>query len=120
MHYTGPVYRHPLEANTPLLEVTYGCSWNKCSFCNMYKSIKFNLSPWEHIIEDLEEMSQIYPESLESIVIVNGDPFALSTRRLLKISELIHKYFPNVNRISSQASVRNIMTKNRRRVKTVT
>jgi len=106
MHYTGPVYRHPLEINTPLLEITYGCSWNKCSFCNMYKEVQFNVSPMEHIREDLEEMSEKYPKSLKNIVLVNGDPFALPTEKLLEISDLIHEYFPDVRRLSMQASIR--------------
>ena len=61
MHYTGPVYRHPLEADTPIVEISYGCSWNKCNFCNMYE-VKFGASPEEHIVEDLEELSGYYPE----------------------------------------------------------
>jgi len=111
MHYTGPVYRHPLEANTPILEITYGCSWNRCVFCNMYKTVKFGASPLEHIEEDLQELSERYPENLSKIIVANGDPFALSTRRLLEISDLIHKYFPKISVISCQTSIRNIMHK---------
>ena len=111
MHYTGPVYRHPLEANTPILEITYGCSWNKCVFCNMYRDVKFGASPIEHIKEDLQELSQIYPRNLRKILVANGDPFALSTKKLLEISDLIRKYFPEISVISCQTSIRNIMHK---------
>ena len=111
MHYTGPVYRHPLEANTPILEITYGCSWNKCVFCNMYKNVKFGASPMEHIEEDLQELSHRYPENLSKIIVANGDPFVLSTKRLIEISDLIHKYFPKISVISCQTSIRNIMHK---------
>ena len=111
MHYTGPVYRHPLEANTPILEITYGCSWNKCVFCNMYRDVKFGASPMEHIEEDLQELSQIYPHNLRKIIVANGDPFALSTKRLVEISDLIRKYFPEISVISCQTSIRNIMHK---------
>lgn len=111
MHYTGPVYRHPLEAHTPILEITYGCSWNKCVFCNMYKSVKFGASPMEHIEEDLQELASVYPRNLRKIIVANGDPFALSTKRLLEISDLIRKYFPEISVISCQTSIRNIMHK---------
>ncbi len=111
MHYTGPVYRHPLEANTPILEITYGCSWNKCNFCNMYHSVRFGVSPIEHIREDLEELSQFYPKNLSKITVANGDPLALPTKRLLEISDLIHEYFPKIYVISCQSSIRNIMRK---------
>ena len=111
MHYTGPVYRHPLEASTPILEITYGCSWNKCVFCNMYDGVKFGASPMEHIEEDLQEMASVYPHNLRKITVANGDPFALSTKRLLEISDLIRKYFPEISVISCQSSIRNIMHK---------
>lgn len=111
MHYTGPVYRHPLEANTPILEITYGCSWNKCVFCNMYKGVKFGASPMEHIEEDLQELASIYPRNLRKITVANGDPFALSTKRLLEISDLIREYFPEISVISCQTSIRNLMHK---------
>ena len=111
MHYTGPVYRHPLEANTPILEITYGCSWNKCLFCNMYKGVKFGAPPIEHIEEDLQELARVYPKNLRKITVANGDPFALSTKRLLEISELIRKYFPEISVISYQTSIRNLMHK---------
>ena len=51
MNYTGKVYRHPMEAYTPLLEVTIGCSHNKCAFCTMYRETPFRISPLEHIKE---------------------------------------------------------------------
>lgn len=111
MHYTGPVYRHPLEASTPILEITYGCSWNKCVFCNMYKTVKFGASPMEHIEEDLQEMAGRYPHNLRKITVANGDPFALPTHRLLEISDLIREYFPEISVISCQSSIRNIMHK---------
>nr|WP_295161530.1 radical SAM protein [uncultured Methanobrevibacter sp.] len=111
MHYTGPVYRHPLEANTPILEITYGCSWNKCVFCNMYHGVKFGASPMEHIEEDLQELASVYPSNLRKITVANGDPFALSTKRLLEISDLIREYFPKISVISCQTSIRNIMHK---------
>ncbi|WP_407422826.1 radical SAM protein [Methanobrevibacter sp.] len=111
MHYTGPVYRHPLEANTPILEITYGCSWNKCTFCNMYRDVKFGASPMEHIEEDLQELASIYPHNLRKITVANGDPFALSTKKLLEISDMIRKYFPEISVISCQTSIRNIMHK---------
>lgn len=111
MHYTGPVYRHPLEANTPILEITYGCSWNKCNFCNMYHGVRFGVSPIEHIREDLEELSQIYPKNLSKITVANGDPLALPNRKLLEISDLIQEYFPKIYVITCQSSIRNLKRK---------
>lgn len=111
MHYTGPVFRPPPEADTPLLEITYGCSWNKCSFCTMYDGQKFGISPLEHIEEDLQELSRYYPKNLKRIFLVNGDAFALQAHRLLEIADLIHEYFPQIECITCYASIRNIKPK---------
>lgn len=111
MHYTGPVYRPPPEANTPLLEVTYGCSWNKCSFCTMYNTQKFGISPMDDIEEDLSELSQFYPKDLKRIFLVNGDAFALQAKKLFAIADLIYEYFPEVECITCYASIKNIKPK---------
>ena len=111
MHYTGPVYRPPLEADTPLLEITYGCSWEKCAFCTMYHTQKFGISPLEDVENDLKELAGYYPDDLKRIFLVNGDAFALPSKKLLAISDLIHKYFPQIECISCYASVRNIKSK---------
>lgn len=87
MHYTGPVNRPPPEADTPHLEITYGCSWEKCSFCNMYHTQKFGISPLEDIEEDLKELSRYYPEDIEKIFLVNGDAFVFPARKLLEIAD---------------------------------
>ena len=77
----------------------------------MYKGVKFGASPMEHIEEDLQELASIYPRNLRKITVANGDPFALSTKRLLEISDLIRKYFPEISVISCQTSIRNLMHK---------
>lgn len=114
MHYTGEVYRPPLEAYTPLLEVTYGCSHNKCAFCTMYKRTDFGISPLEDVEEDIIELSKSQMRAyqpMERIYLLNGDPFVLSTERLLKISELIHQYIPEVKTITAYCSFYNLENK---------
>ncbi|WP_276887685.1 radical SAM protein [Anaerococcus lactolyticus] len=111
MHYTGEVYRPPLEAYTPLLEVTYGCSHNACAFCTMYHNTRFGISPLRHIESDIIEISKTYPMPIERIYLLNGDPFVLPTKRLLEISNLIHKYLPEVKTITSYASFYNLKNK---------
>lgn len=111
MHYTGnEIYRPPLEARTPLLEVTRGCSHDKCVFCTMYQRTPFSLAPKGNIISDLEELAFYYP-NLERIYLLNGDPFALSFEKLKDIGELIHKYLPNIKTITSYASFYNMKNK---------
>lgn len=110
MKYTGTTYRPPFEANSLLLQVTTGCTHNKCSFCYMYKDVPFSVEPMEQIEKDLLEAKEYFPGA-KRVFLENGDPFALSARRLKMIAEAVHKYLPEVENISMYASVRNIRNK---------
>lgn len=65
----------------------------------------------EHIREDLEELSEVFPKNLSRLTVANGDPLALPTHKLLEISDLIHEYFPKIYALTCQSSIRNIMRK---------
>lgn len=110
MHYTGQVYRHPLESETPLLEVTIGCSHNSCTFCTMYRDTPFHISKVAHIQEDIKELASFNPR-MERIYLLNADPFALSTNKLIQIGEMINDYLPQVKTITMYASINNIKNK---------
>ncbi len=111
MHYTGQVYRHPIEGSVPLLEVTVGCSHNKCSFCTMYRDTRFAVSKLEVVEADLKELyaeSKKYSYEVSRIFLVNGEPFILSTAKLIAIGELIRKYFPKIKTITCYASIKSL------------
>lgn len=114
MHYTGQVYRPPLEAYTPLLEVTYGCSHNKCIFCAMYNKTKFGISPLEDIESDIIELKNSKRRKVkpyQRIYLLNGDPFVLPTERLLEISKLIKNHIPECKTITAYCSFYNLENK---------
>ena len=111
MKYTGPIYRPPYEANTLLLQVTVGCAHNKCTFCSMYREVKFSTERIEQVEEDLQEAQMRYPNT-RRIFLVNGDAFVLSAKRLKPIAELVHKYLPKVSVITMYASINNIKRNN--------
>lgn len=110
MHYTGEVYRHPIEGNTPLLEVTAGCSHNKCSFCTMYQNTPFSVSPMEHLEEDLQELATS-EEKIDRVFLVNGEPFILSTEKLVEIGKKIAHYLPDIETITCYASIKSLKKK---------
>ncbi len=110
MKYTGPIYRPPYEANTLLLQVTVGCAHNKCTFCTMYRDVKFAIESIEQIEKDLVEASKYY-SNVRRVFLVNGDAFVLSANRLKPIAKLIHKYLPKVEVITMYASINNIKGK---------
>lgn len=110
MHFTGQVYRHPIEADTPLLQVTIGCSHNECSFCTMYQDTPFGVSPQDHIDEDLQELKAT-GRKITRIFLVNGEPFVLSTRRLIEIGQKINNMFPEIETITCYTSIKNLKAK---------
>lgn len=110
MHYTPPVYRPAFEENSLLLQVTDGCSYNQCSFCSMYRSVPFRVSPMEEIEADLHEARNRF-RSVPRIFLVNADPFVLSVHRLKDIAERIHYYFPECETISCFAHLPNLYSK---------
>lgn len=110
MHYTEPIYRNPYVKPSPLLEITRGCTHNKCKFCVMYKDVSFRPAPLEWIEEDLQEIATYYPDN-EELQLLGADPFALSFEKLDTILDLIHKYLPNTKRITMAARVSNVKNK---------
>ena len=110
--YIEPVFRPPSEARSLILQVTNGCSWNQCTFCEMYTddSKRFKPQPLEQIEEQLLSLSKAgYP--VRRVFLADGDAMALSTRRLKQILELIRTYYPDVQRVSSYCLPRNLKKK---------
>lgn len=110
MHYTEPVFRPPQEANTPLLEITAGCTHSKCSFCNLNGQAKFRMAPLSQVEDDLRELSLTNPHS-KRIFFLMANAFALSYDRLMERIDLVHKYLPEVTEISMQTRVQDIKNK---------
>lgn len=110
MHYTGTIYRPPVEADSLLLQVTVGCAHNKCTFCNMYKDVSFSIESLEQIEKDLME-ARTYHDRVERVFLVNGDAFVLNTDYLKAIATKIRDYFPECKTITMYASIQNIKAK---------
>jgi radical SAM superfamily enzyme YgiQ (UPF0313 family) len=104
------MYRPPFESGSFLLEVTRGCSHNRCSFCSMYRDVPFEVLPEDEVVRQLRARTALRPRT-RRVFLENGDPFTLSAVRLLRIAELVRKYLPVVNTIAMYASVKNVATK---------
>ena len=98
------------EASVQRLEVTIGCSHNKCSFCTMYRKTPFRVAPLEDVEMDLKELHD-RGEKITRTYLTNGDPFVLGTDRLVKIAELVHQYLPEVEVLTCYASIQNLKAK---------
>ena len=110
MKYTGMIFRPPFEARSLLLQVTVGCSHNKCTFCTMYRDLEFEPEELSQIEEDLKEAREFVPD-ITRVFLENGDTFCLEAARLAQIAEMVHAYLPKVETITMYASVKNIRNK---------
>lgn len=108
--YDYPLYRPPSEANSIIFQVTLGCSFNKCSFCNMYRTKEYSERPWEEIMSEIDIVSKSFPQT-ERIFLADGDAINLSTEKLVQILNYIKEKFPNLKRISCYAMPKNLLQK---------
>lgn len=112
MKYDAQIYRPPKEYKSILLQVTSGCTHNKCRFCGMYRYTNFKMESLEQIEKDIIEASAIpYYRSTNRVFLLNGNPFVLETERLLKIAEMIHEHLPWVEVITTYSSIKDIERK---------
>jgi len=105
-----PLFRPPSEAYSLILQITYGCSWNKCSFCEMYTSKTFRVRKEEDVLREIENISILQP-GIKKIFLADGNPMVLSTQKLLTILNAIQKAFPQIERVSTYALPSNILSK---------
>ncbi|TNE75839.1 MAG: radical SAM protein [Gammaproteobacteria bacterium] len=110
--YIEPLFRPPSEARSLILQVTNGCSWNRCTFCEMYTAPqkKFSVKPQADIETELQQVAASgYP--VRRVFLADGDAMTLSFRRLREILLAIRQYLPDVQRISSYCLPRNLKSK---------
>ena len=112
LKYIEPVFRPPSEWKSLILQVSNGCSWNKCTFCEMYtqEQKRFRPKPIDELEAELRALATGgYP--VERVFLADGDAMTLSTRRLKEILVLVKQYYPQVQRISSYCLPRNLKKK---------
>lgn len=109
-----PVYRPPSEANSLLIQVTIGCSNNKCTYCAMYRSKKYSVRKTEDILKDLQSLATYYKEkslSPRRIFLCDGDALGAPMEVLLPTLEEINRLFPQLDRVGIYATAENMLLK---------
>ena len=109
--YIEPVFRPPSEAHSLILPVTNGCSWNHCTFCEMYTQAqkKFRARDEAQVLEEIRRAGERM--IVQRVFLADGDALVLPTRRLLTILGAIREFMPEVERVSSYCLPRNLRKK---------
>ncbi|MFQ7474014.1 MAG: radical SAM protein, partial [Anaerovoracaceae bacterium] len=110
MRYEGDIYRPPSEAYSLLVQVTIGCTHNKCTFCKMFKDKKFRVRKLDEILEDLAWARAKY-RSVPRIFLCDGDALALSNNKLMPILDYIKENFPECERVSIYGRASDVIKK---------
>lgn len=110
MRYIGDIYRPPSEAYSLLVQVTIGCSHNKCTFCNMYKAKQFKVRKPEEVLEDLAWARSHY-NRVERIFLCDGDALCLANNKLLVILDYIKEHFPECERVNTYGRATDVIRK---------
>lgn len=108
--YNEPLFRPPSEAYSIIIQITLGCSYNKCAFCEMYTSKQFKARKEEDIFKDIDAFIP-YQHEVRKVFLADGDPLVLSTERLLRILTKLKNTFPKLQRVSTYATPNNIIKK---------
>lgn len=112
MNYEMPLFRPPSEAESLILQVTLGCSHNRCTFCSMYRTKRFRPRPFELIRQEIDEArAALGARTVRRVFLADGDAMCLSTRRLLPILERLEQTFEKLQRVGIYANARDVLGK---------
>jgi len=111
MRYLGRIYRPPSEADSYILQATIGCSWNKCTYCDMYRDKEFALRPLQETLEDVAEAGVTYGSQVSKVFVADGDALILDLDHWRAILAACRQHFPNLRRVSCYAMAGNVLGK---------
>jgi radical SAM superfamily enzyme YgiQ (UPF0313 family) len=110
MKYEGNVFRPPSEAGSLILQVTIGCSHNRCTFCSMYKNEKYRERELDEISADLESCAD-RPRGIRRVFLADGNALTMDAEKLLAVLKHLYQTFPGLQRVGIYANPRDILNK---------
>jgi len=118
MHYEGNIIRPPSEAFSIILQVTVGCSHNKCTFCGTYKGERFRIKPKSIVFEDIDFAAR-YCKEQHKVFLTDGDALIMPQEQLLEILKRIRERLPWVRRVGLYGNAKSIKIKTLEELKTL-
>ena len=111
MRYEGTIYRPPSEADAYILQATIGCSWNACTYCDMYRLKPFRVRALDETLADVERARERLGARVEKVFVADGDALVLDLAQWEAILEACRAAFPRLRRVSAYATARNLLEK---------
>ena len=110
MKYEGMIFRPPSEADSLILQVTVGCSYNRCAFCGAYQGKSFRIKRFEEVKEDIDEVSR-HGGKIPRIFLADGDALSIPQKELLRILNYLMEKIIGLERVGIYANARDILQK---------
>ena len=110
LNYAEPVYRPPSEAKSLIFQVTLGCSFNQCSFCDMYRNKEYSEKTWDEVKAEIDLMAKQLPDTTR-IFLADGDAINISADYMVQIVEYLYNSFPKLERVSCYTMPMNLLKK---------
>jgi len=114
LKYEGMIFRPPSEADSLILQVTVGCSYNRCTFCGAYQGKRFRIKDFEEIKEDIDEVS---PYKISRVFLADGDALIIPQEKLLQILSYLKVKLKGLERVGIYANAKDILRKDVKELK---
>jgi len=111
VRYEGDIYRPPSEAESWILQATIGCSWNHCTYCDMYRAKRFRVRPLSDILEDVQLARQRLGPDVDKVFVADGDALVMELDVWRPLLTALRATFPRLRRVSAYATARNLLAK---------
>jgi len=111
MRYEGPLFRPPSEADSFILQATIGCSWNACTYCDMYRTKQYRVRSTGEILADIDEVRAGFGSEVGKVFVADGDALAMDLAHWEAILAACRQAFPRLRRVSAYATAMNLLEK---------
>jgi len=120
VRYVGKLYRPPSEADALILQATIGCSWNHCTYCDMYRDKPtFRVRPLDESLADLERAGRELGTVVEKVFVADGDALVMEPAHWEPILDACRRLFPRLRRVSCYATATNVLAKSDAELRTL-
>lgn len=110
MKYEGMIFRPPSEADSLILQVTVGCSYNRCTFCGAYQGKPFRVKSFDEVKEDIDEVSS-YGSRIRKVFLADGDALIIPQKGLIRILSSLREKLRGLERVGIYANAKDILRK---------
>jgi len=111
MRYEGKLYRPPSEGRSYILQATIGCSWNHCTYCDMYREKQFRLRDLRETLQDVREAGRTLGPEVEKVFVADGDALVMDLESWRQILDECRAVFPRLRQVSCYAMATNVLAK---------